>query len=89
MEEKDETSAQITKLAIELELMNGGQFPISIDFENLRIHPGGVLPLNFQMPNVDNMMVLPTLGCISAYTVMLYSSGDMMSRSWSRCLARA
>lgn len=32
--------------------MKGGQFPISIDFKDLCIHPGGVLPPNFQMLNV-------------------------------------
>lgn len=51
--EKDETSAQIAKLAAEMELMKEGQFPISMDFEDLCIHPKGVLPPNFQMPNVE------------------------------------
>lgn len=46
------TSAQIARLAAEMELMKGEQFPISMDFEILCIHLGGVLPLNFQMPNV-------------------------------------
>lgn len=45
--EKDETSAHIAKLIAELELMKGGQFPISMDFEGRCIHPRGVLPLNF------------------------------------------
>lgn len=33
--------------------MKGGQFPIFMDFEDLYVHLGGVLPLNIQMPNVE------------------------------------
>lgn len=51
--EKDETSTQIAKFVIELELMKGGQFPISMDFEDLCIHPRGVLTRNIQMPNME------------------------------------
>lgn len=51
--EKDETSAQIVKLDAKLKLMKGGQFSISMDFEDLYIHPGGVLQQNFQMSNVE------------------------------------
>lgn len=51
--EKDETTTQIAKLAAELKLMKGGQFSITMDFEDLCIHLRGVLPPNFQMPNVE------------------------------------
>lgn len=34
-------------------MMKVGQAPISMDFEDLCIHPGGVLPPNFQMPHVE------------------------------------
>lgn len=33
--------------------MKEGQFPFSMDFKYLCIHPGSVLPPNFQMPNVE------------------------------------
>lgn len=51
--EKDETSAQIAKFTAELEMMKTGQAPISMDFEDPCIHPGGILPPNFQMLHVE------------------------------------
>lgn len=49
----DETIVKLAKLVAEVELMKGGQFPISMDFKDLCIYTGGVLPPNFQMPNVE------------------------------------
>lgn len=49
----DGTNAKLAKLATEIDLMKGGRFSISMDFEDLYIHPRDVLPPNIQMPNVE------------------------------------
>lgn len=50
---EDETNTRLTKLATEVELMEGGQFPMEMDFEDLYIYPRGELPANFQMPHFE------------------------------------
>lgn len=50
---EDETNIRLTKLAAEVELMKGGQFPMEMDSEDLCIYLGDQLPANFQMPHVE------------------------------------
>lgn len=67
--------------------MKGGKFLISMDFEDLYIHPRGVLPLNLQMPNIKKYdgTTCPRMYLRMYCNAMFYWGHDERSR----CLGRA
>lgn len=67
----EQTETRLAKMASEIELLNGGQFPLSMDFEDLCLYLGGDLTGNFQMTNMEKY---DNIGCPKMHLRMYYNA---------------